>query len=100
MNPLRVKGMVNRLEGWPWSCYLAKMGDVPRPEWLTTTDWLLSLFGKRKKDCMIRYRQFVLEGVQHQPGISSNFKGQIYLGNEAFVNDIQATKMADCKAFV
>jgi REP element-mobilizing transposase RayT len=88
LNPLRAKGMVNRLEDWPWSSYLAMTGDAPRPEWLTT-DWLLSLFGKRKKIAMERYRQFVLEGMQHQPEIWSNLKGQIYLGDEAFVTEMQ-----------
>ncbi|MDP1950452.1 MAG: hypothetical protein Q8K59_05045 [Nitrosomonas sp.] len=38
---------------------------------------------------MDRYRQFVLEGVQHQPEIWSNLKGQIYLGNKAFVAEMQ-----------
>lgn len=38
---------------------------------------------------MARYRQFVLEGVRHPPEIWSNLKGQIYLGDEAFVGEIQ-----------
>ena len=38
---------------------------------------------------MERYRQFVLEGVQQQPEIWSNLKGQIYLGDEAFVTEMQ-----------
>jgi putative transposase len=38
---------------------------------------------------MARYRQFILEGVQHQPEIWSNLKGQIYLGDEAFVTEMQ-----------
>ncbi|MDV6343604.1 transposase [Nitrosomonas sp. Is37] len=88
LNPLRAKGMVNRLEDWPWSSYLAMVGDVPRPEWLTT-DWILSLFGKQRIIAMEQYRQFVLKGVQHQPEIWSNLKGQIYLGDEAFVTEMQ-----------
>ena len=88
LNPLRAKGMVDQLEDWPWSSYLAMIGDAPRPEWLTT-DWILSLFGKQRRVAMERYRQFVLEGVQHQPEIWSNLKGQIYLGDEAFVTEMQ-----------
>ena len=38
---------------------------------------------------MEKYRQFVLEGVQHQPEIWSNLKGQIYLGDAAFVTEMQ-----------
>ena len=88
LNPLRAKGLIDRLEDWPWSSYLAMVGDASKPEWLTT-DWILSLFGKRKKIAMKRYRQFVLDGVQHQPEIWSNLKGQIYLGDEVFVAEIQ-----------
>lgn len=38
---------------------------------------------------MEKYRQFVLEGVQHQPEIWSNLKGQIYLGDADFVTEMQ-----------
>ncbi|MCB1984246.1 MAG: transposase [Burkholderiales bacterium] len=88
LNPLRAKGMAKRLEDWPWSSYPAVVGDAPKPEWLTT-DWILSLFGKRKKIAMERYRQFVLEGVQQQPEIWPDLKGQIYLGDDAFVTEMQ-----------
>ncbi|BBL34147.1 hypothetical protein Nstercoris_00376 [Nitrosomonas stercoris] len=88
LNPLRARNMVSRLEDWPWSSYLAMVGDTPKPEWLTT-DWILSLFDKRKKIAQEQYRQFVLEGVQHQPEIWSNLKGQIYLGDETFIAEMQ-----------
>ena len=88
LNPLRAKGMVHRLADWPWSSYPAMVGDAPNPEWLTT-DWILSLFGKQRIVAMERYRQFVLEGIQYQTEIWSNLKGQIYLGNEAFVAETQ-----------
>ncbi|SDW95526.1 hypothetical protein [Nitrosomonas communis] len=48
LNPLRAEGMINWLEDWLWSSYLTVIWGALRPEWLTT-DWLLSLFGKRKK---------------------------------------------------
>ncbi len=32
LNPLRAKGMVNRLEDWSWSSYLAMVGDAAKPE--------------------------------------------------------------------
>lgn len=88
LNPLRAKGMVKRLEDWLWSSYLAMVGDALKPEWLTT-DWILSLFGKQRRIAMEKYRQFVIEGMQHQSGIWSNLKGQIYLGDEAFVSEMQ-----------
>ena len=105
--------MVKRLEDWPWSSYPAMAGDAPKPKWLTT-DWVLSLFGKQRRIATEKYRQFVLEGVQHRPEIWSNLKGQIYLGDAAFVTEMQkrigrekddikytpAAKATDCKAFV
>jgi len=88
LNPLRAKGMAKRLEDWWWSSYQAMIGKASKPEWLTT-DWILSLFGKQRIIAMKRYRQFVIEGVQHQPEIWSNLKGQIYLGDKAFVAEMQ-----------
>ena len=73
LNPLRAKGMIKRLEDWSWSSYLAMVGDAPKPEWLTT-DWLLSLFGKQRIIAMEEYRQFVLEGVQHQSVMGSGLR--------------------------
>ncbi|MBS0299328.1 MAG: transposase [Proteobacteria bacterium] len=88
LNPLRAKGMVKRLEDWPWSSYPAMVGDAAKPGWLTA-DWLLSLFGKQRSIAVERYRQFVMEGVQRQPAIWSNLKGQVYLGDETFVAEMQ-----------
>lgn len=88
LNPLRAKGMVNRLEDWPWSSYLAMVGDAPKAQWLTI-DWILSLFAKRKKLAMERYRRFVLEGIHRPPQVWSNLKGQIYLGDKTFVSEMQ-----------
>lgn len=88
LNPVRAKGMVRRLEDWPWSSYWAMVGAVPKPDWLTT-DWLLSQFGKRRNIAMKRYRQFVMDGGQHELNMWSNLKGQIYLGDEMFVSTVQ-----------
>jgi putative transposase len=88
LNPLRAKGMVNRLEDWPWSSYPAMSEDDAKPEWLTT-DWILSLFGKQRRIATEKYLQFIREGAQHQPKIWSNLKGKIYLGDAAFVNEMQ-----------
>ena len=88
LNPLRAKGMVKRLEDWSWSSYPAMAGDAAKPKWLTT-DWILSLFGKQRRIATEKYRQFVLEGVQYQPEIWSNLKGQIYLGDADFVTEMQ-----------
>ncbi len=88
LNPVRAKGMVDRIEDWPWSSYLAMVGVAPQPDWLTT-DWLLSQFGTRKERSMKKYWQFVAEGIQSKLDIWSDLKGQIYLGDEAFMSSMQ-----------
>ena len=64
------------------------VGSAPKTDWLAT-DWLLSQFGKQREIAMERYRQFVMDGIQHQPRIWTHLKGKIYLGDEAFVSDAQ-----------
>ena len=88
LNPVRAQGLVRRIEDWPWSSFLAMVAAVPQPDWLTT-DWLLSQFGKQRNIAMKRYRQFVMDGVQHDLDIWANLKGQIYLGDEMFVATVQ-----------
>jgi REP element-mobilizing transposase RayT len=88
LNPVRAKGMVDRIGDWPWSSYLAMIGGAPQPDWLTT-DWLLSQFGAQKKRSMEKYRQFVVDGIQNKRDIWSDLQGQIYLGDEAFISRMQ-----------
>ena len=49
----------------------------------------MSLFGKQRRIATEKYLQFIREGAQHQPKIWSNLKGKIYLGDAAFVNEMQ-----------
>lgn len=88
LNPVRARGIVHRIEEWPWSSYPAMTGMAIPPEWLTT-DWLLSQFGKQRIRAMEKYRQFVIEGIAQKPDLWSDLKGQIYLGNEDFVSTMQ-----------
>ena len=60
LNPLRA-GMVSAVEAWPWSSYLAMLGEAPRPEWLTV-DAVLGQFGKRRATAREKYARFVAEG--------------------------------------
>ncbi|MEN8130667.1 MAG: addiction module toxin RelE, partial [Pseudomonadota bacterium] len=65
------------------SSYRAVAGLDESPQWLET-DWVLSQFGKRRKQAIERYRKFILEGR----GVSSPLKDarhQLLLGDEAFV---------------
>lgn len=88
LNPLRAKGMVQNIEDWPWSNYLAMIDKANKFGWLTT-DWILSQFGGSREQAIRSYQDFILEGVGQNINIWSELKGQIYLGDERFVTDMQ-----------
>ncbi|MCB1887163.1 MAG: transposase [Rhodocyclaceae bacterium] len=82
LNPLRA-GMVSAVEAWPWSSYLAMLGEAPRPEWLTV-DAVLGQFGKRRATAREKYARFVAEG-RGLPPIWNELNRQVFLGDDAFV---------------
>ena len=82
LNPLRA-GMINKLEDWPWSSYLAMIGVALVPLWLDV-DWLLGQFGKPRKRAMQAYGRFVMEG-QGLPSPLGQTRHQILLGDDAFL---------------
>ncbi len=84
LNPVRA-GMVRAAKDWPWSSYRATAGQVESPEWLRT-NWILSIFSKRKNTAIEQYRIFVSEG-KGQPPLWQSLKNQIYLGSESFVEE-------------
>ena len=86
LNPVRA-GMVKKPANWPWSSYRSSVGLEPSTPWLAV-DGLLALFAKRRSLAQQRYAQFVAEGI----GAASpwaNLKGQVFLGDEQFVNRMQ-----------
>lgn len=87
LNPVRAH-MVAHASDWPWSSYLAMVGQVAQPVWLNT-DWVLSQFGANDADRVQAYTRFVDAGAG-QTGIWEQLQGQIYLGGEAFVNKMYA----------
>ena len=87
LNPVRA-GMVNHSGQRPWSSYLAMVGQSIRPSWLAV-DGLLAQFSSQRHDAVRRYEEFVTQGVGI-PSIWSGLKGQIFLGDEAFVTRMQA----------
>lgn len=87
LNPLRA-GMVQRLETWPWSSYLATCGQTPAPAWLQP-DWILAQFGRQRARAICKYVEFVHEGAR-LPSVWMQLQGQIYLGSDAFVKKMQA----------
>jgi putative transposase len=87
LNPVRA-GMIAQPEQWPWSSCQAMVGIAPAPAWLST-DALLAEFGAGRDEAQRRYRQFVRAGIG-QKSVWSGLRQQIYLGDEAFVERMQA----------
>lgn len=85
LNPVRA-AMVKSPGQWPWSSYRTTLGKTSAPAWLNT-DHLLSQFSARKSEARARYVRFVAEG-KDQPTIWQHLRGQIYLGDEAFVKKL------------
>lgn len=87
LNPVRA-GMVKRAGDWRWSSYLATVGASAKPDWLTT-DWLLAAFGGNRTRAAHAYKAFVHEGAG-QASLWDGLRNQIFLGSEAFVDDMQS----------
>ena len=87
LNPVRA-GMVKAPGDWPWSSYRASAGLAPVAPWLTV-DGVLSQFAKRRSLAQQRYAQFVSEGIRADSPWQ-NLKGQVFLGDDRFVRQMQA----------
>jgi len=85
LNPVRA-GMVKSAGQWPWSSYRATIGKNPAPDWLNI-DWLLSQLAAKRREARARYVRLIAEG-KDQPKIWQHLRGQIYLGDEAFVKKL------------
>ena len=87
LNPVRA-GMAKKAADWRWSSYRACVGLAPAASWLAL-DALLAQFAKRRAVAQQRYAQFVAEGIQ-AASPWSQLKGQIFLGDDAFVRRMQS----------
>lgn len=87
LNPVRA-GMKKKAADWKWSSYRASVGLEPAPAWLAE-DGLLAMFAKRRSLAQQRYAQFVAEGIKADSPWA-NLKSQVFLGDEQFVNRMQA----------
>ena len=87
LNPVRA-GMVRRPEEYRWSSYRSTAGLAPSPSWLT--DEIPRGFHRDMNKGRKAYREFVLGKIDEIDSIWSNVKGQIYLGSEAFIDQVQA----------
>jgi hypothetical protein len=87
LNPVRA-AMVKHPRLWAWSSYGMTIGTSPAPAWLTT-DGLLAEFGKRRAGARHKYQQFIEEGMGAE-SIWKDLKGQIYLGDDDFVEQMRS----------
>lgn len=92
LNPVRA-GMVKKPDDWSWSSYRANVGLEPAAPWLEV-DGLLAQFGKRRSLAQQRYAQFVSEGINANSPWAA-LKGQVFLGDDQFVQRMQAHIQAD-----
>jgi putative transposase len=87
LNPVRA-GMAKAPADWRWSSYRASAGLEPVAPWLAV-DGVLSQFAKRRSLAQQRYAQFVSEGIKADSPWQ-NLKGQVFLGDDLFVQQMQA----------
>lgn len=95
LNPVRA-GLVERAEDWPWSSHRAVLGLSAAPTWLDA-EAVLGLFGTRPKEARGVYTAFVAQGVD-QPSPWDRLKGQIYLGRDSFLDEMQRLAASQAEA--
>lgn len=86
LNPVRA-GSVKGASVYRWSSYKPTAGFSQPPSFLTL-DWILSQFGKNRKQAQQEYRQFVLAGME----VASpweKLKAQCILGGKEFFEKIE-----------
>jgi hypothetical protein len=87
LNAVRA-GMVKEPGRWRWSSYNATAGFESCPDWLKA-EGLLAQFGRGRVLARRRYQEFVGDGIG-QESLWRELKGQIFLGDERFVQRTQA----------
>lgn len=90
LNPVRAK-MVEEPGAYEWSSYPVFIGKVKSPVWLET-DWLLGLFGKKRKATSRIYRDFVEKAkVMDIDDPGGDLVGGFILGDVNFVTWVKET---------
>lgn len=87
LNPVRA-GMVEVPEEYVWSSYLATLGKVNTPGFLTTDSILLCL-SSSVVQAQHLYQQFVNEGINGTDTPWEKLTGEVVLGTEAFIAGIK-----------
>jgi REP element-mobilizing transposase RayT len=90
LNPVRA-AMVKTPGEYPWSSYPSYIGKTKGPGWLETK-WLLSLFGKKKKEAIRNYKNFVEKiDIEDLENLDKQVVGGFILGNTAFADWVKDT---------
>ncbi len=87
LNPVRA-GMVSTAAEWPWSSYPSTIGKSATPRWLAATD-VLAYFSNDAHKAFKAFHAFVNAGISATSPWSA-LSQDIYLGDEAFIDRIQA----------
>jgi len=88
LNPVAAH-MVSHPAEYVWSSYRFTSSSIVKPE-LLYIDWILEQFSSKKKAARKMYEDFVIAEI-HSPRKSpwNNLVGQIILGGEIFISEIQ-----------
>jgi REP element-mobilizing transposase RayT len=84
LNPVRAR-LVELPERWKWSSYAATAEMKKAPEYLLV-DWILGIFGTKRRTAQKHYREFVREGINRKSPWGE-LQGQILLGEDSFVEN-------------
>ena len=96
LNPVKAK-IVASPGQYRWSSYSAFTGKQARPIFLET-DWLLSTFGKSKKEAIKNYIDFVEEiDISSLENPSKNLTAGLILGDTDFINWVKDTFLSGRK---
>jgi putative transposase len=87
LNPVRAR-MVREAKDWPWSSYRQTAG-ILGDDSLLTTEWLLSVFSKKRGTAQKKYIEFVSQG-KNQPSPWESLQNQVFLGDKAYVSQIMS----------
>ncbi|HEV8657416.1 MAG TPA: transposase [Thermoanaerobaculia bacterium] len=87
LNPVRAQ-IIARPEEYAWSSHRAILGQIEAPSWLAV-DEVLGHFGQGRAAARAQYERFVEEGICSSRRPWDDLVGQIYLGNESWIEDIR-----------
>jgi REP element-mobilizing transposase RayT len=94
LNPVRAK-LTTTPAAYQWSSYPAYLDKTKAPLWLET-EWLLSTFGRKRREALRSYREFV-EGVDvaQLENPHKHIVGGFILGDSSFVNWVKETFLSE-----